>query len=156
MNYNIEVTNINGIDQPIVWITGTRCKWECDRKSKVCGKPSCWENPSLCLGDVDSCTKRDSDGSCLKISDLGEKNTDEKTFSFTNMDLEKYIYKYFENSKTGSSITESGLVSFEPPQFFSWMCDSIETQGDHHVICRSQAIPSLAGPSHNLLKTIAG
>lgn len=157
LNYKIEVTNIDGVQQPIVWITGTRCRWKCNRKTHSCEDQKCWSNPSLCLGDIDSCTKYDADGSCLKISEIVDENEeDQNTFTFTNMDLEKYIYQYFEKSQTSSYISDFGEVNFSTPTFFAWMCDSTEIQGDHHLICYTRILPVLSSPSYQLLKTIAG
>lgn len=153
LKYKVEVINISDIS--VVWITGTRCKWECDRETRSCQEPSCWTNPSLCLGEIDTCTKLDGDGSCVKASDV-EDYEDGNTFSFTSIDLEKYIYQQVEINLDFTEITSFGSVDFGPPKFISWMCNSTVVQEDHHVICYSTVTSGLSGPSYALLKTIAG
>ncbi|KAL5278986.1 hypothetical protein ACFFRR_003541 [Megaselia abdita] len=156
LNYKIEVTEIDNFAESIVWITGTRCRWECDKETKSCQGPSCWTNPSLCLGDIDFCTKNDGDGSCSRKSDERKDERDGKTFFFTSLDIEKYIYQDFKYNSRGSYITRTGDVFFNTPTFFSWMCNSTVLKEDHQVTCYSETLPALAGPSHHLLKTIAG
>ena len=153
-NFAIDVTEFETSDDTFVYITGDRCKWMCDRTTKKCGSQSCWNTPTLCLGDVETCLKHDelSNGWYKVSSDHTEKEaTTGDEFYFTNLEIAKYVYKNFESIRSKAFVSKNGNTNLLPSTFHHWNCNESD---ESHFIC---TIPErFAAPGFGLLKTIAG
>lgn len=157
-NYQIQMITIEGSEDPFTLITGRRCKWVCDRRSRKCGEGLCWEEPSFCRGSHEDCLKLDGNGTCFDITEKGfpseyynglsKSNKTHKVF--TTIDVGKFAQFHGEDFLF---ISDDGQAQDLLKLGFHWVCKE-ETPGSEYILCDTDWMH--VGVTTRVLKTIAG
>lgn len=134
--------------EEFVAIEGLRCKWRCSKDTKKCEKLTCWNKPTICMGDYRECLKQDGDGLCINISGKNENpsnHEDDNYFEYTSTYIADNIGLPYQSYE----ITSGGYVENYSEEK-RWSCG---LQGNV-VYCRYSIVYSTYSPM--LLKTTAG
>lgn len=155
--YQIQMVTIEGSDEPFTFIEGVRCKWRCNKATEECEEKVCWDFPSLCRGDHETCIALDGNGTCYDLQEnpyqpedynVWKSNSTHKVF--TNIDIGRYLHYHGED---GITINHNGLVMDILKIGWHWSCEEIDPDNGN-ILC--QADWSHVGITTHLLKTIAG
>lgn len=145
--YDVQVLTLKSSDQTFVRISGQRCRWECEKLSKKCNVLECWENPTLCSGDVSKCLKIDGNQECSSDQPpSGPKNIKERFQEYFSTDFGElfgigYSEIIVENANSSHQIMQNEYL---------WECE-LTTESD--VSCFTKVDSKYGG---KCLKTLCG
>uniref|UniRef100_T1GEP5 Uncharacterized protein n=1 Tax=Megaselia scalaris TaxID=36166 RepID=T1GEP5_MEGSC len=145
--YAIEVTEFEEFPMKFVLVEGKRCRWKCDKITKMCEILKCWEKPSICIGDLEVCSEFDGDGVCTITSESDEIKKSFKENEYSSIDLGNK----FNVGHSHLIITNTSFYHRTPTVRIFWDCS---LKSELEVFCYISKMSG--GPSIGCLKTLAG